>query len=161
MCWRSTSALLASDTSYSSPASALSAMSLMTIDNNDGWIFYSSGWTTSGCSKPDGAGEVAASLHCVTSSSMDRPALAVFTFNGRLTTADILAAACKSFNLQVRLYKSPGGRTQRRRICQGLCSVWTMELLLLRQARHHTYTDLLLSRQADIPFSFRRMRGSL
>ncbi|KAI5824326.1 hypothetical protein K523DRAFT_333089 [Schizophyllum commune Tattone D] len=57
-------------------------MSLMTIDNNDGWILYSSGWTTSSCSKPNGTDEAAASLHCVTSSSMDRPALAVFTFNG-------------------------------------------------------------------------------
>ncbi|KAL1752386.1 hypothetical protein FB107DRAFT_293162 [Schizophyllum commune] len=57
-------------------------MSLMTIDNNDGWILYGSGWTTSGCFKPNGTDEAAASLHCVTSSSMDRPALAVFTFNG-------------------------------------------------------------------------------
>ncbi|KAI5892892.1 uncharacterized protein SCHCODRAFT_02668284 [Schizophyllum commune H4-8] len=81
MCWRSTSALLTSDTSTSS-ASALSAMSVMTIDNNDGWILYSSGWTTSGCSRMDGADEAAASLHCIVRSSMDRPALAVFTFNG-------------------------------------------------------------------------------
>ncbi|KAL1724413.1 hypothetical protein EV715DRAFT_189746 [Schizophyllum commune] len=87
MCWRSTSALLASDTSYSSPASALSAMSLMTIDNNDGWIFYSSGWTTSGCFKPNGTDGGAASLHCVTRSSVDQPALAVFTFNGTFVRA--------------------------------------------------------------------------
>ncbi|KAL1727888.1 hypothetical protein EV714DRAFT_216432 [Schizophyllum commune] len=81
MCWRSTSALLTSDSS-SSLASALSAMSLMTVDNNDGWIFYSSGWTTSGCSEPNGTDGAAARLHCATRSSTDRPALAVFTFNG-------------------------------------------------------------------------------
>ena len=92
MCWRSTSALLASHTSYSSPASALSAMSLMTIDNNDGWIFYSSGWTTSGCSKPNGTDGAASSLHCVTRSSANQPALAVFTFNGRLTSHILTAA---------------------------------------------------------------------
>ncbi|KAL1705341.1 hypothetical protein EV121DRAFT_279636 [Schizophyllum commune] len=57
-------------------------MSLMTIDNNDGWIFYSGGWTTSGCSKPNGTDGAAARLHCATRSPMDRPALAVFTFNG-------------------------------------------------------------------------------